>query len=89
MAFIYVHSYYHNYSLIKDKLSHTHINYSCVLRYSEDECLSEQVRLYEEGQIEDREMTTMPGGIDIHNHEHLFRALFEKVGLFSITVVDQ
>ena len=48
-------------------------------RYSDNECLGEQVRVYEDRQIGDQHEMVMPGGVDITNHEHLFRAVFEKV----------
>ena len=48
-------------------------------RFSDNECLSEQVRLFEERQLDDQHEMDMPGGVDITNHEHIFRAVFEKV----------
>ena len=42
------------------------------------ECLTEQLRLYDEKLSSDEEQMVMPGGVDITSHEDLFRALLEK-----------
>ena len=42
------------------------------------ECLSEQLRLYDERLTSDEEQMVMPGGVNIDSHEDLFRALLEK-----------
>ena len=52
------------------------------------ECLADQLRLYEEKLVSDEQEVAMPGGVDINNHEHLFRALMEKVQSVLIAHTD-
>ena len=57
---------------------------TCVLvcaRYTDNAALLQQVQLYEEGLMRDREEAAMPGGVDITDHQQVFSALFEKVPL--------
>ena len=64
--------------------------YSCSYRDYEDlpECLTEQLRLYEEKLFSDEEQIAMPGGVDINSHDDLFRALLEKVCMQSIITMN-
>ena len=47
------------------------------------ECLSEQLRLYDEKLTSDEEQMVMPGGVNIDSHEDIFRALLEKASSYS------
>ena len=49
------------------------------------ECLTEQLRLYDEKLSSDEEQMVMPGGVDITSHEDLFRALLEKASTYHDT----
>ncbi|CAI8040740.1 Inverted formin-2 [Geodia barretti] len=49
------------------------------MRYTDSAALLQQVKLYEEGLMRDREEAAMPGGVDITDHQQVFSALFEKV----------
>jgi hypothetical protein len=50
-----------------------------IMRYTDNAALLQQVQLYEEGLMRDREEAAMPGGVDITDHQQVFSALFEKV----------
>ena len=43
------------------------------------ECLLEQIRIYRNKQEIDEDELKTPGGIDLTNHEDVFRVVFEKV----------
>jgi len=50
-------------------------------RYSESECLWEQVKLYEEQQVADEQELNMSDGAKGAYHNHLFRSVFERVSI--------
>ena len=45
--------------------------------------LSKQLNIYQDNLERDEAHMKMPGGVDINNHEDIFRALMEKVPLFA------
>ena len=44
-------------------------------RYTDSAALLQQVQLYEEGLMRDREEAAMPGGVDITDHQQVFSPL--------------
>lgn len=56
--------------------------FSLIFRYEDEEGLYIQINVFDEQKQQDDEMMVTSDGLDLNDHQQVFRAVFDQVGFY-------